>query len=436
MRKTRVIYGSGATYSVASNLKKAQKIIDHWVAAGDVDMELDLTGLKLEELPKLPNNLKKLYCHNNKLTSLPTLPNSLRVLEFYKNQLTSLPTLPNSLESLVCSRNKLTSLPTLPNSLESLECSENQLTSLPTLPNSLKKLYCSNNQLTSIPILPTDLFSMYCSDNQLTSLPPLPNSLQMLYCENNKLTALPVLPNNLIELEYSGNQLTTVPTLSNSVTMKDTTERPDTLIRLINNIEVPTFKPTDATRLKVSEPVDVFDAIEYSDIPLSIKEITDDKENIYFKIKNTFFRISREYLTGSIKKYDNIIYKCKKSMSGAPRIKDIHEDKPYFLLRTSAIYAVPLEYLKAALQSNDWVYELKEDTNMKFTSSFGSVMAEYGTNYAGRNINIVSADHCQDGSNRQAYTIQTIELVPKESNTVTKGGKRRIIRKTHKKKRY
>jgi hypothetical protein len=202
------------------------------------------------------------------------------------------------------------------------------------------------------------------------------------------------------------------------------------LSKKIDNIEIPEFKTRDAKRTKVSEPVDVFDAIEYSDIPLTIKEIVDDKENIYFKIRNSFFRINREYLIDSIKKYDNIIYQCKKSMGGAPRINDINEDKPYFLLRTSAIYTVPLEYLKAALKSNDWVYELKEDTNMKFTSSFASILSDYGTNYAGRNVNIVSADHCQDGSSRQAYSIHIIELVPKESNMPTKrhkvGGTRRI----------
>jgi hypothetical protein len=208
---------------------------------------------------------------------------------------------------------------------------------------------------------------------------------------------------------------------------------PNGLIEIMNNMEIPTFKTKDAKQIKVREPVNVFDAIEYSDIPLSIKEIIDDsKENMYFKIGNTFFRISREYLIDSIKKYENIIYECDKSMSGAPRIKDINKNNPYFLLRTSAIYAVPLEYLKAALESSEYVYELKEDANIKFSASFSSVMADYGRNYMGRNVNITSADHCQDGSNRQAYTIDIIELVPKESNTHTKGGKRNT-RKTHKK---
>jgi len=79
------------------------------------------------ELPKLPNLLKRLYCPYNNLTELSELPNSLEELWCLINELTSLPELPNSLRYLDCSDNQLTSLPKLPNSLEILKCGWNDL---------------------------------------------------------------------------------------------------------------------------------------------------------------------------------------------------------------------------------------------------------------------------------------------------------------------
>jgi Leucine-rich repeat (LRR) protein len=111
---------------------------------------------------------------NSIINFIEILPNYnmityLRIHNF--NQLTSLPKLPDSLRELRCHNNKLTSLPKLPNLLRELECSNNQLTILPKLPKSLKRLYCSNNQLTVLPKLPKSLRELYCSSNNLTSLP-------------------------------------------------------------------------------------------------------------------------------------------------------------------------------------------------------------------------------------------------------------------------
>lgn len=142
MRKTRKQNGG--------NIAKAKKRIDAWVTDGDVNKVLFLFDLELTSLPKLPDNLKKLNCSNNKLTSLPKLPHSLNDISCGNNKLSSLPTLPRTLKSLWCFNNKLLSLPTLPSTLELLWCFNNELTSLPTLPNNLKKLECWDNYLPQI----------------------------------------------------------------------------------------------------------------------------------------------------------------------------------------------------------------------------------------------------------------------------------------------
>ncbi len=125
--------------------------VNNWIKNGDINSHLDLDRLKLNELPRLPDNLEQLYCSNNKLTSLPN-------------------NLPNNLKILNCSYNKLTSLPDLHSliNLEELNCSDNyNLTNLPDLPPNLKELYCSFCELTKLPSLPETLYVLYCRGNPL-----------------------------------------------------------------------------------------------------------------------------------------------------------------------------------------------------------------------------------------------------------------------------
>lgn len=53
----------------------AQERINIWIAAGDVDAQLYLSGLELTELPELPQTLRNLDCSINRLTNLQDLPN-------------------------------------------------------------------------------------------------------------------------------------------------------------------------------------------------------------------------------------------------------------------------------------------------------------------------------------------------------------------------
>ena len=112
----------------------------------------------LIKLPELPDDLRELYCNNNRLIVLPELPNSLKYLSCDHNYLNILPQLPNSLKYLSCCKNSLTSLPKqLPVTLQQLECTHNRLTYLPDhLPNSLKTLECWNNYLVKLPEFPME----------------------------------------------------------------------------------------------------------------------------------------------------------------------------------------------------------------------------------------------------------------------------------------
>ena len=80
-------------------------------------------------------------------------------------RLTELPDLPESLKHLTCADNNLHSMPDLPEGLVRLDCNNNQIAVLPELPKSLKILVCQNNQLTALPGLPDALFQIDCNGN-------------------------------------------------------------------------------------------------------------------------------------------------------------------------------------------------------------------------------------------------------------------------------
>ena len=163
--------------------------------------------------------------------------------------------------------------------------------------------------------------------------------------------------------------------------------------------------------------IKVYDPIEIDYIELNKKDIEDDKDNMYFKYTNSYFRIDKEYINNSIKKYENIIFDCKKLLLGAPRITNIEDTEPYYLLRLVSNFAIKLEELKGALLSNSTMFELKKVGEKIYTASFGSVISpNHTSNYAGRRVNIVSADHCQDGSKREIFSLRIIELINKKNN--------------------
>ena len=86
-----------------------------------------------------------------------------------------------------CSYKNLTSLPKLPYDLKALYCWSNQLNRLPKLPQGLLQLYVCRNQITRIHVLPPDLQYLNCEYNLLTSLPVIPKSVNYLRFHNKFL---------------------------------------------------------------------------------------------------------------------------------------------------------------------------------------------------------------------------------------------------------
>lgn len=217
-------------------------------------MELNLSGINLSSLPKLPHHIENLRVDHNQLTELIELPASLKTLHATHNLLKALPALPDTLEELYVDHNQLKVLSEIPASLNVLCAEANPLTHLPTLPlsrqaldtlwqqwvnNALPKhramyqlaltrlrgcqqkhedtLNLSSLKLQTLPELPSHIKKLCINNNNLTELPQLPTGLKELVVKDNQLTKLPDLPVKLEKINVSGNQLTCLSALPTSL---------------------------------------------------------------------------------------------------------------------------------------------------------------------------------------------------------------------------
>jgi Leucine-rich repeat (LRR) protein/GTPase SAR1 family protein len=224
---------------------EAEKKIEKVLKSGAT--ELDLSSMKLTELPESIGQLKQLRkldlgrdfskseSENNQLTALPDALGQLMQLtelNLSSNQLTTLPE-PlgqlTQLQTLNLSDNQLTALPDSLGQLTQLtelHLSNNQLTALPDSLGQLthlQSLDLSSNKMTTLPDslaalgALTQLTNLDLSGNQLTELPEWLGrltQLQSLMLSHNQLTMLPELLRELTQIQFlslSGNQLTELP---------------------------------------------------------------------------------------------------------------------------------------------------------------------------------------------------------------------------------
>jgi len=155
-----------------NNVFDIERIINKWLEYKNNEIILDLSYLKLNELPILPENIKHLYCNNNLLKNLNNLPKNLI--------------------SLKCDNNLLININNLPNTLTDLHCHNNNIKTI-ILPKNLKVLKCDENEISNL-ILPDTLIYLDCSENNITIL-NLPESLINLKCDNNNIKELTISKN-------------------------------------------------------------------------------------------------------------------------------------------------------------------------------------------------------------------------------------------------
>ena len=150
-------------------------------------------GFNMIEILFLPDNLKRVYCNNNRIRLINHIPKTLTILNCHDNHLTYLNSLSETLDTLECSNNRLQYLPQLKN-LTQLFCQHNLITSLPSLPYCLEVLYFYSNMVRIIPTLPTSLIRINFYNNMVTSFP-----MSIIYCTQ------------LEEVHYHNNNIEHIP---------------------------------------------------------------------------------------------------------------------------------------------------------------------------------------------------------------------------------
>ena len=70
-------------------MDEAKRRIQHCI--DNKATELNLSNLKLSELPKIPSHVTKLYCSYNQLKGLPELPSTLTLLYCFDNPFLYIP---------------------------------------------------------------------------------------------------------------------------------------------------------------------------------------------------------------------------------------------------------------------------------------------------------------------------------------------------------
>ena len=185
-----------------------------------------------------------------------------------------------------------------------------------------------------------------------------------------------------------------------------------------------------AKKIKLSSNnIKVYNIYEADEVSKTIKNISDDKENIYFKAGETVFNLPRSYLTEK----SNIYYECHKILSGALYKKDVNVEEPYILIRGPGNYLVSKEDIDELTDSNNIFLIEKTNKVLKHVASRSSVMVSYnGRGLDGQNVDITSADHCQDGSERQVYKLVPVKFSMDGGNRNKKTQKRRNVKPSSK----
>ena len=184
--------------------------------------------------------------------------------------------------------------------------------------------------------------------------------------------------------------------------------------------------------------IEVFDLLMGESSSVNVNAL--DKDLIYFKSKNSYFSLPIDTIASDINNNENIFFKCNKELRGAPRVSNIHFDTPYYLLRLNGNFLVSYSDIYNMLNEGT-VFDLIKEGHSTHVASYDSVIMStnangYPLSFRKQQVNIVSADHCQDGTARDIYTLKSIKfLKPKRRSArlatkkAKKGGRRTYHRR-------
>lgn len=224
-----------------SHEELAKKRINEWNKKKNSNIELDLSLLKLNTLPEIPNGVEQLNCGGMLLTSLKALPPNLKRLDCSGFLGKEFDYLPNGLEYLKCNGSSIEIIDNLPNSLKKLEIGYYTpikiINKLPPnlrhldlnyadvleeincpFPETLRCIILTMTRVKHLPRLPDSVkkFNIFM-DYSIKYIPNLPNKLKVLGINSNRIKSLPPLPEGLLRLYVNSLSLLDNNILPNSI---------------------------------------------------------------------------------------------------------------------------------------------------------------------------------------------------------------------------
>jgi len=179
-------------------------------------------------------------------------------------------------------------------------------------------------------------------------------------------------------------------------------------------------------------PPSVFDPIMASETncepnvePYCKNYLDEDEDNLIFVYGNVpnfnAFGHPKSQLQSTLNESE-FFYSCQNEKERV-QLKDINIEKPFILIRSAIMALVPVSEVLTLLQSNIRIFYLQmQSDRLSYTTSSKSIHVGQGKNFQGQLIMeaIVSADHCQAGSDKPTYTIKEIEIAVKRIKTKEK----------------
>jgi hypothetical protein len=153
----------------------------------------------------------------------------------------------------------------------------------------------------------------------------------------------------------------------------------------------------------------VYDFEENEEVPMIT--LLSKMGHIIFKARDSYFTLPVERLYDAMDDESQVRYKCNSKLEGAPYTHQVDMANPYYYIQGNGNFIVSLAALNSGLHEYK-VLELVESTEtLENIASANSVQTTPGVNRFGNQVDIVSADHCQAGTQQKVFELRGVILI-------------------------
>ena len=184
----------------------------------------------------------------------------------------------------------------------------------------------------------------------------------------------------------------------------------------LSNIPLP---PVETIPCKIPSDAKVMDYINLEEVPY--KEYIEDSSNVVFFTRNNegelFVHMGATFdeLQQQISDIANFFYKCENENEGLSVKSDMIDiNQPFFQLRGALgnLYVKVVDIYRI-LKNQDkqlWIL-INSGDSVEYTTGISSIAIEEGLNVFKEYPDVVSADHCQQGSSKVIYNIHPLQNI-------------------------